>query len=397
MILSENHQYTYNHKYYNELNNLCILSKNLYNATLYAIRQHFFNTHQYLNYTKVNKIFVQNNQVDYRKLPAKVAQQTQRLVDNNFKSFFALLKNNVKAKIPKYLKKDGRQVVQYTKQALSFKKDGYIQLSGTNIFIKTKIDKQYIQAARIVPYNGYIKVEIIYKCTVKNINSKENKNIASIDLGLNNLMAITFTNHSPIIINGKPLKHINQYYNKEYAYYQSKLIQYQQKYTSKRLECLTRKRNNKINDYLHKSVNILMNQLVTNDISTLILGYNKDWKQDINIGKRNNQNFVQIPFYKLKQMITYKCELYGIKLIIQEESYTSKCSFIDREEICKHEKYAGNRIRRGLFKTSTGRYVNADVNGSLNIMKKAVGDIIYSYIVDPIEACSMPSVITVKH
>ena len=399
MQLVEAHQFNHNHKYNKSLDHLCWLSKNLYNATLYAVRQHYFQTNQYLSYYDVNAQFTHNNQYDYRQLPAKVSKMTQRLVDQNFKSFFTLLRKKQQklydkpVKIPKYLKKDGKQIVQYPRQALSFKKDGYVKLSDTDIFIKTKIQVADIQAARIIPYNGYIKVEIIYKKTIKSDIKKNNKYVA-IDLGINNLMTITSTEMSPFIINGRPLKSINQHANKLIAKCQQSLARYKL-YTSKHLYSIYRKRMNKINDYLHKSVSYLMNQLVSHDISTLIVGYNKEWKQDIKLGKRNNQTFVQIPYYKLICMLEYKCELHGIKLILHEESYTSKCSFLDKEEICKHSEYLGKRIKRGLFRTKESKLINADVNGSLNIMRKVVGNDIYDML-DPIQACSMPYKVTIK-
>jgi len=401
MILVETHIFKQNHKFYKELDNLCFLSKNLYNATLYDIRQYFFNTQKYKNYCTINKEFSQNNQQDYRALPSKVSQQIQKIVDKNFKSFFELLKlkkqnkYNKKVSIPKYLDSiKGRQIVPYTKQALSLKEQNYIKLSGTDIKIKTKIDKNKIQALRIVPCNGYVKIEVLYNETEKKV--KTNQNYASIDLGLNNLMTLVFTNHKPLIINGKPLKSINQYYNKKKAKIVSKLIKVNNKYTSKRLQKLSLKRNNKINDYLYKSVSYLMNQLVSNDISTLVVGYNKSWKQDINMGKVNNQNFTQIPFYKLLTMISYKCKLLGINLITHEESYTSKCSFLDKEDICKHDVYKGKRVKRGLFRSENGITINADVNGSYNILKKVVGNMTYD-VIDPIEACNRPYKYSVQY
>ena len=194
----------------------------------------------------------------------------------------------------------------------------------------------------------------------------------------------------PILINGKPLKSINQYYNKKLANLKSKLRN--EKKTSKRIKSLTNKRNNKVNDYLHKTSRLITNYLVSNNINTLVVGKNKEWKQDVNIGKKNNQNFVQIPHSRLIDMLLYKCKLRGINVIITEESYTSKCSFLDDEGIKKHKVYKGNRIKRGLFKSSEGVLINADVNGSLNILKKVVGKFNYN----PIEVCSTPTVITVK-
>lgn len=404
MILAEKHIYKPTHKYYAELDNLCFLSKNLYNSTLYNVRQHYFSTGDYKNYNQVNFEFTHNNQSDYRALPAKVAKHTQRLVDQNFKSFFALLKKknqgqyNKSISLPKYLDKiKGREVVQYEKGAINIKglADNEIKLSGTNIVIKTKIARQAIQAVRIVPCNGYIKIEVLYKIQECNLKQKDD-NVASIDLGLNNLITVTFTNNKPLIINGRPLKSINQYYNKKKAKYTSLVEKCNSKKASKRLKRLSLKRTNKIDDYLHKSVSYLMNQLVFNNISTLVVGYNKNWKQDIGIGKVNNQNFTNVPHLKLVQILKYKCQLYGINFVLQEESYTSKSSFIDKDILPiykpnddKKYLFLGKRIKRGLYQSKEGKFLNADVNGSYNIMRKVVGETIYD-IVNPIEVCSMP-------
>lgn len=367
ITLIEHRQTHKGHVLFSELDKLCFLSKNLYNATLYKVRQHYFETEKYLNYNAVNKEFTHSKQQDYIALPAKVSKMTQMLLDKNFKSFFGGLKSEkVKtAKIPNYLPKDGRQVVTYSKQALSFKKKGYVRLSKTDIFIKT--NKVNIQFVRLVPKGNHINIEIGYKQSVKEV--KSNGNIASIDLGLNNLVTLVSNVTRPLIINGKPLKSINQYYNKEKAIEKSILSKHNKK-SSNRLNSLHLKRNNKVKDYIHKSTHKVVNHLVSNDITTLVIGYNKGWKQDITLGKKNNQNFVNIPFLMLINQLKYKAELEGIQVILQEESYTSKCSFFDNEDIKKQVTYKGKRIKRGLFKTSSGQLVNADINAALNIFKK---------------------------
>lgn len=415
MILSESHIIKPNNKIYKELDNLCFLSKNLYNSTLYRVRQHYFENKQYLSYCKTNQIFAQEKQQDYVSLPAKVSQQTQRLVDSNFKSFFSLLKLKQQGKydrpihLPKYLDKTtGRQIVQYTKQAISVKtlKEGYISLSGTSFRIKTKqANIHSIQSVRIVPCNGYIKIEVLYNKQEKEL-SYCNNSYASIDFGIDNLMTVTSTEFNPIIINGKPVKSINQYYNKTKAELQSVLKTVNNKYTSKRLQRLSLKRTNKINDYFHKASTMLVNHLVYHDVSTLVVGYNKEWKQDTSMNDRNNQNFVQVPFYKLLLMLQYKCRLAGINLVIQEESYTSKASFYNADTIPTYGKdkedisFSGYRKHRGLYKIKNSNIsVNADVNGSYNIMRKyllQVAENIYDYI-DPVVVCSTPEIITVSY
>lgn len=196
----------------------------------------------------------------------------------------------------------------------------------------------------------------------------DNGNYLGIDLGLNNLASCVSNTGSCFIINGRPLKSINQYYNKRLAYLKS--ILKGNKQISKRIRSLTNKRNNKIKDYLHKASRVLINHVVSNGINTIMIGHNRCWKQEINIGKRNNQNFVSIPFNMFISMISYKATLEGINVKIVEESYTSKCSFLDNEKICKHEEYAGRRIKRGLFKTSSGSIINADINAAFNIIRK---------------------------
>ena len=364
---------------YNEMDELCFKSKNLYNATLYAVRQSFIKNNEYLNYNRINKIFTEENNPDYRALPAKVAKCTQMLVDFAMKSFFALIKKKKKGeydrkvKLPKYLDKaKGRMTVHYERGALSFKKrKGYIHLSKTEIYVKLPCDlnENDIKFARIVPGCGKFTVEIGYE------REPESQviagNYASIDPGVNNLVTMVDTvTKNPVIINGRSLKSINQWYNKKIAEMRSETEKLHGKYWSHKMSSVTNRRNNKIKDYMHKASAYIVNHLVSNRIGTLIIGEIKEWKQDTNMYKVNNQNFVCIPFEMLKSMLEYKCKLAGIEVVRQDEAYTSKCSFLDNEEIRKHEKYMGSRPKRGCFKTSDGRKVNADVNSACNIMKK---------------------------
>ena len=375
MVLVEKHIIKPKHKYYDELDNLCWLSKNLYNSTLYNVRQYYFENKKLLKYQVINKIYVDTNNEDYRALPSKVAKHTQMLVEHNFKLFFGLLKLKAKGKynkpvkIPKYLnKKTGRQVVHYEKGAISFKEQGHIKLSKTNIKIKTNLTKDKVQFVRLVPKNNHIIIEIGYNVIEKEII--QNNNILAIDIGVNNIASCVTTNGEKFLINGKPLKYINHNYNKRITDIQSKLKITHNKNKSRYKSNITNKRNNKINDYLHKITTYIVNQAVSNHIGTIVVGYNKEWKQDTNIGSINNQNFVNIPFYKFISMLDYKCKLKGIIFKRITEEYTSKCSFVDDEEIAKHTTYAGRRINRELFKTKKGIIINADVNGAYNILKK---------------------------
>lgn len=311
MKLIENIQIKKGTKEYKELDNFCFLSKNLYNSTLYDIRQHYFSTKKYKKYNLVNKDFIRNHQIDYYALPTKVSQQTMKLVDQNFKSFFGALKTNKsKVKIPKYLDKHGRYEVIFTNQAISIKelRNDKLKLSGIKSIFNIRNEIKNIQQVRIIPkltFNCY-NIEIIYEINEKQLK-QDNKRYASIDLGINNLATVSFNFKKSFIINGKPLKSINQYYNKE----KSKL----KNVKTNKAKRLNRKRDNKIKDYLHKASRYIINHLVSNDVNTLIIGKNDGWKQEINIGKRNNQNFVSIPFEKFILMLTYKCKLEGINVI----------------------------------------------------------------------------------
>ena len=379
--------------YYQEIDELCFKSKNLFNATLYSQRQSYFKTNKFIKHNDLNTSFAHTNQPDYRALPAKVSKYTQKKVDQAIKSFWGLKKStkiNFTPKIPKYLKKDGRFVTEYEKDALSFEKEGFIKLSKTNIYIpipnklkvkgKGKELKKFFRTVRLVPKNGYYLIEISYK---KSIPKKRKKKMthqtrfASIDLGVNNLATVTSNVFQPLIINGRPIKSINQYYNKHRKRKQ-KLLPVNQ-YTSKKIKQLGYKREMKLNDYLHKSAKFLVNYLVSQTIDVLVIGTNKGWKQNINIGSHNNQNFVDVPFCKFKQILTYLCEENGIEIHEQEESYTSKASFFDKDFIPtftpgdnKKYTFSGDRVCRGLYKTKNKKLINADINGSLNILKKFI-------------------------
>ena len=394
MTLSERHIIKQTNTYYETLDNLCSLSKNLYNSTLYTIRQHYFNTKQYLNKFELINQFTKNNQKDYIALPRKVSQQIIYQVDQNFKSFFNSLKSNKinhKISLPKYLDKNGKFEVIYTNQAISSKllKQNILQLSGLKEF-NLPIIHNNVKQVKLIHKGNHIVIDILYEQKEKEY--KNNNRYCSIDLGINNLCTIGSNIIKSIIINGKPLKSINQYYNKKLAQLKSEQdLRKNKQYNKKKIQRLTFKRNNKINDYLHKSSRYIVNHLVSNNITNLVIGLNKEWKQETNIGRVNNQNFVQIPHTKLIEQLKYKCQLEGIKVIVREESYTSKCSFIDNEEICKHESYLGKRIYRGLFKTKENKIINADLNGALNILRKEVPELQYG-----IEVCSTPMVHTIK-
>lgn len=383
MYLTEKHIINKKHLYYNECDELCFKSKNLYNQGLYNIRQHYFENKNYLNYE--SNYHITKLQESYDELPTKVSCQTLKLVDNNFKSFFGQLNNEkLRPKIPKYLDKlNGRFITKFPKQALGlreFKKTGRIYLSKSNIFIKTKINNwDDIKEVRIVPRIDHYVIEVVYE-KLELEQKKDNNKYLAVDHGVNNLATCTSNdrNIKPFIINGRPLKSINQYYNKKLSILKSKVEKENSKKTSKNIVKLTNKRNNKINDYLHKASRLLVNQLVSNNINTLIVGKNIGQKQDTNMSKVNNQNFINIPTFRFIDMLEYKCKLLGINVIINEESYTSRASFLDLDPIPVYgdvdikPEFSGYRMTRGLYKIKKKKiYINSDVNGSYNILRKA--------------------------
>ncbi len=382
MILVEKHIINRCHKLFKECDRGGFLSKNLHNATTYEIRQAFFDKDKKIpSFKDLAKLFAKEDNPDFRALPAKVSQWTMKMVFQAFKDFFAgskKYKENAdkftgRPKLPKYKhKRKGRALLTYTIQAISKTKlrQGIIKLSGCAIEFKTNCVPSSIKQVRIVPEYGHYAIEVIYEKQEKPKKKLHSQKIASIDIGLNNLAALTFSHkQAPILINGRPLKSINQYFNKKKA----KLMSFiGGKGTSRKIEKLTLKRNNKVKDYLHKASRYIVNQLVSKGTTLLVIGKNDGWKQDINIGKKNNQNFVSIPHAIFIKMLAYKCSLEGIHVKLQEESYTSKCSFLDLEPIEKHSVYKGRRVKRGMFVSKKYGKMNADINGSLNIMRKAV-------------------------
>ena len=334
----------------------------------------------FLTFVDLIKMLQNSNQVDYRALPVVNAQQTCIQSCNDFISFFEKLKNGDKtARIPKYKDKvKGRNKLSYPKNGISTKelRNGYIKLTGINTKFKIPDDIDYkdIQRVDVVKKSSHIEVIIMYKVPKVELKEKNNRYMGA-DLGLNNLITVASNvkGISPIIFDGRPVKAINQFYNKYVSELQSKLTKKgKEKYTSNKIYSITRNRYNKITDYFHKISTYLINQAVSNGITAIFIGLNKEWKQEIKLGKKNNQKFVEMPFNILIDMITYKAKDKGIDVITTEESYTSKCSFFDNEEMCHHDMYQGKRIKRGLFRTSDRKTINSDVNGALNIIRKVI-------------------------
>ena len=358
---------------------LCFKSKNLYNLALYHIRQHYLLTEKYQTMPELDKIL--QNAADYKALPAKVAQQVLLQLHRNFTSFFHAVQAYKlhprdflgRPKLPGYKdKQKGRNVVIYTSQAVSkrlLSKLHIAQLSKSNISLSTL--KENIKQIRLVPLlsGGYV-AEIVYEQEPKPVATLDKSKHLSIDLGLNNLVAMTSdqTGFQPLLVSGGTGKAINQWYNKKKAEMQSKLTNNQK--TGKAISKLTTKRNRKLKHLFHQISKFVVATAVQWNIGTIVIGYNKDWKTKINIGSKNNQAFVGIPFQMLVDQVTYKAQLVGIQVVLQEESYTSKCSALDYESVEKHEEYLGKRVKRGLFRSASGKLVNADINGSCNILRK---------------------------
>jgi len=361
------------HRWYSMLDELCFKSKNLYNYALYQIRQHYKNTNKYLSYCELNSLLSKTNQVDYRSLPyAQCSQQILRQIDKQYISFYNTLKSpkmkGKKIRLPKYKDKEqGRNAVTYTNQCFILKNNVLsLKIDNNNkIDIDTYLN---VQVVRIIHKGNHIVIELIYN---KEYELKgDNRQYAAIDFGLNNLATLTSNVCQSVIYDGKKIKNINHFYNKRKALLQYKLNG--NKKTSNRIKRISYRRNNKIKDYMHKVSHLIVAYMETNNLNTLFVGKNTGWKEGINIGKTNNQNFVTIPYNLLISMLDYKCKLAGIKMVVLNEAYTSKCSFLDNEKICKHKTYCGKRIKRGLFESKNGHKLNADINGSLNIMRLGI-------------------------
>ncbi|NCQ95033.1 MAG: transposase [Microcystis wesenbergii Mw_QC_S_20081001_S30D] len=383
MKLAERHIIKRGHAFWDEIDQLSWSSKNLYNSANYLSRQNFIYGHGYLTYNQMDKLMQKTEQ--YQALPAKVSQQVLRRLDQNWKSFFEAnqaykvdpSKFLGRPKIPKYKDtKKGRNLLIYNKQAISkvALKQGKIKLSGTRIEFATSVSEQ-IAEVRIVPRCDCYVIEVIYEQIEQTLT--QNDWIASVDLGVDVLMAVTSNQPGfiPLLINGRPLKSLNQFSNKRKAILQSQLKGNQK--TSKRIQRLTRCRNQKVDNYLHRASRYLVNLLLEKNITTLVIGKNDGWKQNSNMGKANNQKFIGIPYNRLIEMLTYKCQLVGIKVVVTEESYTSQSNFFNLDPLPVYgeteeiPKFTGKRIKRGLYRTQTGFLCQSDVLASYNTLRKA--------------------------
>ena len=387
-ILTQKNRLKLSSKKLEIIKQLSYYSARLYNVALYSVKQYYFNNNEYLPYVK-NYHECKSNE-NYKLLLSDTSQQILRIVDRNFKSFFGLLKLKAQGKytekirIPHYKKQD--ELMNITIQGRSARiRKGYVIIGLSKAFkekhnpyikeLKFKVPKNIkvdkLQEVRILPIlNGLeFDIEFVYKKEFEPISVDKN-NYLSIDMGLDNFATCFNSNDgSSFIIDGRYIKSINRHYNKQKAYYQS-ILDRQNIKVSKRILNLSRKRYNKINNYFNLAVKHITDYAISKNIGSIVIGDFSDIKQNINIGKKNNQNFVNIPYGIFKRKLQSKCEQLGIDYHLQEESYTSKCSYLDNEPVKKHDTYKGKRIKRGLFRTSQGYLINADTNGSANILVK---------------------------
>ena len=353
-----------------------------------------FKHKEYLNYTKIYHLLKSSD--EYKRLPTNASQQTLKQVDNAFKSFFALLQAKKKKNfdkdvhIPRYLDKNGHYKVIYTQIHLKVFDNGYIRLALPK-HIKERYNVKYlyfkiprhivnkeIKEVHILPYKPYYKISFIYSDGDRNYNHYKTDDIMAIDLGIDNLATIVTRYDKPLILDSKCLKSKNRYFNKKISVLQSSITKGKSAKENKnsplfkKLYIWYARRENYTKDYFHKMATKIINIAIEKGIKTIAIGYNKEWKQKCNLGRKNNEKFLSIPHSKLLQYIKYRAEQHKIEVVEVEESYTSKCDALALELIQKQEKYLGKRIKRGLFQSSIGKLINADVNGALNILRKSV-------------------------
>ena len=378
---------------YHTLRTMCRLSKNIYNQSIYNIRQHYFAEGTYLRY-EANYPFMKNEE-NYKVLGASVAQQTMKCADNAFKSFFGLLKlaksgkyASWQIKMPKYLKKDSMYKICLVQAQTSdgvllvpmsyqMKKKNY---DSIRIKIPPYLHDKKIRQIHIVPkHNGkYFEAVYMFDDAEQETPILDSEKALSIDLGVSNLATCVTNEGGSFIIDGKKLKSINQWYNKELARLSSIKDKQKIKSYTNRQYAITNKRNNRVSNYMYNAAKLIIDYCIKHKIGNIVVGYNDGFQDRSNLGRVNNQNFVQIPLGKLKSRLEYLSKLNGLNFVLQEESYTSRASFFDKDDIPSWNpqnpvsaEFSGTRIHRGLYKTKSGTLVNADVNGALNILRKS--------------------------
>lgn len=377
---------------YKILRELSHTAKNLMNEAIYNIRQYYFSEGEYLNYQKNYTLLKQSE--NYKLLNSNMSQMIMKEADGMFQSFFTLRKLVKKGKYPA---KACRLPGYYPKDGFATLVIGFVRISNnkfvlpySNAYRKTHkpvtirippiLYGKDIKEIRIIPKANarYFEIQYTYKCECVQNNLDYNKALA-IDLGVNNLVTGVTSTGKSFIVDGRYLKSVNQWFNKENARLQS--VKDKQRFGRRlthRQRRLMAKHNNRVNDYISKTARYVVNYCVMNHIGTLIAGYNETFQRCAKLGHRGNQTFVNIPFGRLRDKLEYLCELNGIAFIKQEESYTSKASFWDNDSIPVYNPdnpvdydFSGKRIHRGLYQTASGKTLNADINGALNIMRKS--------------------------
>ena len=378
---------------YNILRELCRIAKNLTNQAIYNVRQHYFQEKQYLRYeANYHEIKYLEN---YKLLNANISQQTLKDVDAMFKSFFALIKlakqgkyNFKHIRLPNYLPKNSYSNIVISQIRI---KNNILTIPYSNAFKRKKevnkiqikipqaLEDKKIKEIQIIPkFNArFFEIQYIYEIQEENIKLNTN-NALAIDLGVNNLCTCVTNTGKSFIVDGKKLKSINQFFNKQNARLQSIKDKQNIKRQTKQQFLISRKRKNRVDDYINKTCRYIINYCLVNDIGTLIIGYNQSFQCKANLGKKNNQIFTQLPFGKIREKLEYLCKRYNINYMLQEESYTSKASFFDNDELPTYNmdnpqtyEFSGKRVKRGLYQTKDGYQFNADCNGALNILRKS--------------------------
>ena len=371
-------------KWARPLSSLCHLAKNLYNEANFYFRQFFFHLGEQINYYDLQ--FALQESACYRALPAQTAQQTLKLVIQNWASFFAARREYRRdpaqflgcPRPPYYKARDGECVAIFTNQNTRLK-GGYIHFPKKCSLRPVKTRVETYHQIRIIPKECGYTCEVVYDRPEHDLGLDKTRAIG-IDLGLRNLA--TGANNiglAPFVVKGGLAKSVNQFYNKKNAAMQRKKDVQKQDFQTRRQQQLLKWRNNKVRDIFHKISRKIITYCTAHDIGTIVIGHNKNWKQGLRLGARTNQNFVQVPLSRLVQMVTYKAQLAGITVVEVDEAYTSKCSALDNEAIGKHACYAGKRVSRGLFRTATGHIINADANAAANILRKAVPEAFRAY------------------
>jgi len=385
MKLVEQHVIARGDPRYGRIDEAAFASKNLWNLANYSVRQSFIFEHKYLENTDVYHLV--KSSAAYQALPAKVSNQVLIQLHKAWVSFFEAMQQwrehpeqfTGRPSLPGYKHKTaGRNLLVYELGAV-WKRDldqGVIAVSGLGELVKTKQTRQTVDQVRIVPKGDHYIIEVVYQCEEKPA-AVDPTLFAALDPGVNVLAALTSNKPGfvPRLLTGRPLKATNQLYNKHRAHWQKKLAQ-GKRCTSQHLDRLTTKRNRRVQHYLHTASRRIIDLLVAEEIGTLIIGKNPFWKQEVEMGRKKNQEFVQIPHARFIEILTYKAALRGITVILTEESYTSKASFLDRDELPTYApdrkvepRFSGRRDGR-WYRASGKRLMHADVNGSYNIARK---------------------------